>query len=166
MKKRATGLTQRERTKALGDWGERTAATVLKRAGFSRIHDLNAHRFNHPFGDILAERKGRRFLIGVRTRNKLSAGGVLNAAYNICRKGAELAALAALYRAEPAWVTAQVDVEAQRYSCFFGTMAEITAAKVRYSVVMTEEATRGYECLALNRKNRHIDPAWTNRKTR
>ncbi|AWM23756.1 hypothetical protein AOX55_0000476 [Sinorhizobium fredii CCBAU 25509] len=77
----------------------------------------------------------------------------------------ELAGLAAMYDAEPAWVTVQVEAEAQRYSCYFGTLAEITAAKLRYSVAMTEVATTEYECLVRNRKDRHIDPAWTNRKT-
>lgn len=159
MKETVARLTQRIRTKALGAWGERTAAVALERAGFGGIIDLNSNWLNHPFGDLLAERDGRRFLVGVRTRNRL------NASYNVCRKGADLHGLSAIYGAEPAWVTLQVDVESQRYSCYFGTMAEINADRIRHSVPMTEAATSRYECLARDRKDLQIDSAWTNRRS-
>lgn len=166
MRESVARLTQRMRTKALGDWGERTAAAALEWAGFAGIFDLNSNRLNHPFGDLLAERDGKRFLVGVRTRNRLTANGVLNASYNVCKKGADLDGLSAIYGAEPAWVTLQVDVEFQRYSCYFGTIAEINADRIRYSVPMTEAATSRYECLARDRTDLQIAPAWTNRRSK
>jgi hypothetical protein len=71
-------LTDRERTKALGNWGEAKALALLQRAGFSKVRDMNAESMNHPFGDIHAERLGVRYMIGVKTRNKYQVSGLLN----------------------------------------------------------------------------------------
>src|ERR1700730_5589494 len=76
-------LTEHERRKALGIWGERKALTLLRNANFANVRDLNAATLNHPFGDISAERGGIRYMIGVKTRNKFTAKGPLNPTYNI-----------------------------------------------------------------------------------
>ncbi len=39
---------------------------------------MNTETVNHPFGDICAERGKARYVIGVKTRNKYQANGLLN----------------------------------------------------------------------------------------
>ena len=69
-------LADRERTRILGSWGESKAVALLKGAGFENVRDINAETFNHPFGDVYAERDGERYLIGVKTRNKIGRAHV------------------------------------------------------------------------------------------
>jgi Holliday junction resolvase len=57
----------------LGNWGEDKASKLLNGAGFYSVRNLNSAKANHPFADIFAERGGRRFIIGVKTRNKQTA---------------------------------------------------------------------------------------------
>jgi len=99
-------MTEHERRKALGFWGERKALTLLSGAKF--VRDLNESTFNHPFRDIAAERSGIRYMIGVKTRNKYTARGALNPTYNIRKKGANVAAIAEQHDAQLAWVAIQV----------------------------------------------------------
>jgi hypothetical protein len=61
-------LTDRQRTRALGRWGELKALKMLNDAKFSNVRDMNEATANHPFGDIYAERNGKRYLLGVKTR--------------------------------------------------------------------------------------------------
>ena len=93
-------MTEHERRKALGFWGERKALTLLSGAKFANVRDLNEATFNHPFGDIAAERSGIRCMIGVKTRNKYTARGALNPTYNIRKKGANVAAIAERHNAQ------------------------------------------------------------------
>jgi Holliday junction resolvase len=66
------------RTKALGNWGEKKAIALLKKAGFRSVRDLNSETTNHPFADFYAERGDSRFIIGVKTRNRRTAAGKLS----------------------------------------------------------------------------------------
>src|SRR5262249_41315100 len=102
-------LTERERTNALGLWGEAKALFLLQRAGFSNVRDVNAESHNHPFGDIYAERHGLPYMVGVKTRNKYQVSGLLNPTYNVRKKGADVLGIARRYgRAQLAWVAIQV----------------------------------------------------------
>jgi hypothetical protein len=48
------------------------------------VQDLNALKYNHPGGDFLAERNGKRYFITVKARNKyVQRTRRLNAGYNI-----------------------------------------------------------------------------------
>ncbi|BCH27961.1 hypothetical protein [Mesorhizobium sp. L-8-3] len=141
-------LTERERTKLLGIWGEHKALALLARAGFSTVRDVNAETFNHPFGDIYAERAGERYLIGVKTRNKYQVNGSLNPTYNVRKKGADVLAIARPYKAQLAWVTVQVIPERQVFWSYFGTIALIEDRGERFSIPMQVSAIRRYECLA------------------
>jgi Holliday junction resolvase len=76
-----------ERLRALGNWGEKKAIHLLKRVGFDAVEELNTDFSNHPFGDICAERNGARYLIGVKTRNKYQASGLINPTYNVRKRG-------------------------------------------------------------------------------
>jgi hypothetical protein len=139
---------ERLRTKALGGWGEEKASKLLKRAGFRSVSNLNSEISNHLFADIYAERGDKRYIIGVKTRNRLTATGKLNPSYNVRKKGKDLSGLAARYRAVPAWIAIQVDTEAQTCSAYFGLLAQLSVKSERYSIPMTPQSTAHYECLA------------------
>jgi|SRR5216684_2321794 hypothetical protein len=101
-------MTTSERTKALGRWGELKAMALLRSANFVNVRDLNTPTRNHQFGDVLAERDGVCYMIGVKTRNKFQESGPLNAQYNMRKPGVDVVAIADRYKAVPAWVTIQV----------------------------------------------------------
>jgi hypothetical protein len=132
--------------------------------GFIPCGILNSAKANHPFADIFAERGGRRFIIGVKTRNKQTAEGKLNSSYNIRKKGKDLCIISASYGAIPAWIAIQVEAEKQRCSAFFGTLAHISVRGERYSIPMTPAATAQYERLAMDEHDLTIRPEWSNRK--
>lgn len=161
-------LTVHERTKALGRYGEKITMGLLESAGFTAVRYMGAY---HPFADYYAERKGHRFIISVRTRNMYlknanSRDGKLkiNPCYNICKKTTDVRQIANIHNAEPAWITIQVDAEAQSYSAYFGTIADLNAKGERYSVPMTPDCTAGYDSLASDWRDLEIKPEWTNRQ--
>ncbi len=137
-----------QRKRALGDWGERKAADLLKRAGFLEVRDMNAESANHPFGDIFAERDGVRYLIGVKTRNRYQVSGLINPTYNVRKRGADVEAVARRHSAALAWVAIAVIPEEQTFSAFFGTIVQIDGDGERYSIPMQPEQTARYECLS------------------
>lgn len=155
-------LTERERTKALGCWGETKAIALLKRSGFSNVRDLNAGKLNYPFGDIYAERAGQSFLIGVKTRNKYQVSGSLNPAYNIRKKGTDVLDIAKRHNAQLAWVAIQVIPERQAVWSYFGTIASIEDRGERFSIPMRASDTLRYECLAEEEPDPSIRHEWSN----
>jgi Holliday junction resolvase len=155
-------MKESERRKALGNWGENKAISLLKAAGFSDVRDMNAEISNHPFGDIYAERSGARYLIGVKTRNKYQVSGLINPTYNVRKKGADVQILAARYKAELAWVAIPVVPEEQKFSAYFGTIKQIEENAERFSIPTKPEKTRRYECLGNEEIDRSIRPEWSN----
>lgn len=153
-----------QRKRALGDWGEKKAADLLKRAGFQNVRDMNAESFNHPFGDICAERDGARYLIGVKTRNKYQVSGLVNPTYNVRKRGADIKSVAEQYNAALAWVAIAVVPEEQRFNAYFGTIAQIEDAGERFSIPMRPEQTKRYECLSrpLEEVDELIRREWSN----
>jgi hypothetical protein len=118
--------------------------------------------WNHPFGDLYAERGGGRYLVGVKTRNQFQASGLFNPTYNIRKKGVDVEAIATRHNAELAWVAIQVIPERQVYCAYFGTLGMIEDRGERFSVPMTAASTGKYECLARDEMDREISPEWTN----
>jgi hypothetical protein len=155
-------LTERERRIALGLWGESKALALLMRAGFSNVRDMNAESFNHPFGDIYAERDGEPHLIGVKTRNKYQVSGLLNSTYNIRKKGADVRVIARRHNAQLAWVAIQVIPERRVLWSYFGTTALIEDCGERFSIPMSAPKTSRYECLADEETDAAIQPEWSN----
>lgn len=137
-----------QRLRALGDWGEQKAAELLERAGFIDIRELNSDFRNHPFGDVCATRGGKRYLIGVKTRNKYQVSGLLNPTYNVRKRGADVEKIARLNRAELAWVAISVIPEAQKFSAYFGTLFQIQEDGERFSIPMQPVRTSQYERLS------------------
>ena len=153
-----------QRKRALGDWGEKKALFLLKRAGFQNFRDMNAERSNHPFGDIYAERDGARYLIGVKTRNRYQVSGHINPTYNVRKRGADVKAIAQQYDAILAWVAITVVPEQQSFSAYFGTIAQIEEAGERFSIPMRSEQTTQYECLSRppEERDQSICEEWSN----
>jgi hypothetical protein len=153
-----------ERLRALGNWGEKKAIDLLKRAGFSAVTELNADFSNHPFGDICAERNGARYLIGVKTRNKYQASGLINPTYNVRKRGVDVGAIAEQRKAIPAWIAIPVIPEEQTFSAYFGTILQINEAGERFSIPMGPEQTARYERLSrpIQEFDRSIRPEWSN----
>lgn len=137
-----------QRKRALGDWGEKKGIDLLKRAGFHNVRNMNAESSNHPFGDLYAERDGKRYLIGVKTRNKYQASGLINPAYNVRKRGADVRGVARRHNAMLAWVAISLVPEQQSFSAYFGTIAQIEEAGERFSIPMRPEQTGRYECLS------------------
>jgi DNA invertase Pin-like site-specific DNA recombinase len=149
------------RARGLGVWGEQKAAALLERAGFTAIRDLNEDR-PHAFGDLFAERAGRRYLISVKTRNKYQEGGSLNTSYNVREKGADVQAIANKYKAELAWVALQVIPERRIFWAYFGTIEQIDRKGERFSIPMRAVDTREYEPLAEGETDDSLQAEWSN----
>ncbi len=137
-----------QRLRALGDWGEQKAVALLERAGFADIRELNAEFPNHPFGDLCATRRGTRYVIGVKTRNKYQVSGLLNPTYNVRKRGADVDAVARRHDAVLAWVAISVVPETQMFSAYFGTKSQIEEHGERFSIPMRSKKTADYECLS------------------
>ncbi len=153
-----------QRLRALGDWGEKKAINLLKRAGFQNVRDMNAESSNHPFGDICAERDAVCYLIGVKTRNKYQVSGLLNPTYNIRKRGVDVEAIARQYNAILAWIAIPVIPEERSFSAYFGTIRQIEDAGERFSIPMRPERTSEYECLSrpFEEPDQSIRPEWSN----
>jgi hypothetical protein len=153
-----------ERLRALGNWGEKKAIDLLKRAGFSTVRELNADFPNHPFGDICAERNGARYLIAVKTRNKYQASGLINPTYNVRKREADIGATAQRHDAIPAWIAIPVIPEERIFSAYFDRISKIEEAGERFSIPMRPGQTVRYECLSrpVEEFDQSIRPEWSN----
>jgi hypothetical protein len=150
----------------LGELGEALAEEALRATDFVKIRNLNRERNNQPYADLLAEREGTRYFIGVKARNELQVSGALNPTYNlflipykknsllrdrgvtvdeITRHGiSQIHQLAAHFDAIPAWITVPIRSYAQTYAVYFGLLEELGN---RRSIPMTEKAIKSHECL-------------------
>jgi len=157
-------LTDRERTKALGEWGERKALMLLEKAGFINLRNMNTEMTHHPFADIYGERGGVRYTIGVKTRNKYQKSGLPNPSYNVRKRSAGVEIIAHKYNAQLAWVAIQVIPEQKLFSAYFGTIAQIESQKERFSIPVKPTQTATYERLTDQERefDATIRPEWTN----
>ena len=149
------------RRKRIGDLGEQWTKSLLERAGFARVRDLNILvRYNHAGGDFIAERGGKRYFITVKARNKYRQGTrKLNGGYNVYPEKVRSAARE--YDAEPAWLTIQLDTENRTYSAYFGTVISLRNPDA-VAVPMLPHNVTDYECLAENAFDKAITPDLSN----
>jgi hypothetical protein len=138
-----------DRFKKLGDIGESVAVTLLQRAGFINVENLNSTLgANVQFFDIQAERK-KKYVISVKARNKFensAAGKKLNSRYKLFDNPSVVSIDAkAKYGSEVAWVTVAVDIPNGTLDAYFGTLASLDGNKK--GVPMTNKAVQSYECL-------------------
>lgn len=150
------------RTKRLGDLGERWTEDLLSKTGFQTIRDLNKIRRNHPGGDFIADRQGKRYFITVKARNKYAQNRSLNGGYNIYPLKVRHAARE--YDAVPAWLTVQIDTERRCFSAYFGTVDSLRNPDA-ISVPMSTIAVAGYECLAKDTFDERITADLSNQLT-
>jgi hypothetical protein len=160
-------LSIKERTGRLGVIGESLAEEALRRSGFTNVQNLNLLRHNHEFADLLAERGGQRYFIGVKARNEFQQGGqkrnesynfvlvpdAVNRALKLSGKTApeittlllaRVRWLASQYDAIPAWITIPIRAAESTYAVYFGLVEALGNKRV---VPMTPKAISTYECL-------------------
>lgn len=153
------------RTSKLGQLGEVLAAESLTRNGFSGVKNLNEGH-NHPYADLIAERDGVRYFIGVKSRNEERDVGGLNSSYNcvlvrdvvnrrlkeegktvdqITRMALqEVFHRAKTYGAVPAWIAVPMRPARGMYAAYFGVLSDLGNKR---SIPMSIEARKTYTCL-------------------
>ena len=149
------GLTKKEaaRKKSLGELGELFAIKTLVDEHFVKIANLNDNRNNEPFADIYCEKGGDKYVISVKTRNKLQKDGKLNTRYNLGSNAYDNAQQASLkYKAEPCWMAIQFSEN--DYSIYFGTLAELNGA----NAIPVDKCERGeIGKILVNKKKHYFD---------
>lgn len=172
-----------ERTSALGRIGESLAEQALRKNGFSNIRNLNRLRHNQPYADLIAEKNGQRYFIGVKARNETRDCGLLNESYNCILvetkvnkklKGQgksvqeitemalqKVAEMAADYQAIPAWITVPIRAEQGTYAVYFGLLSDLGCKRC---VPMKLRARKNYCCLIDWEEDEKITPDLTNRR--
>jgi hypothetical protein len=138
------------RVKSLGSLGELIAIKALVDNDFERIRNLNDQRRNFPFGDLFAEKDGKRYLISVKARNKYQRDGTLNSRYNLGNKCLENAKFACeRYKgAEPYWMAVQFDGDS--YSVYLGSLSLLDGNK---AIPMSPQHLSKYICLVDNKEH-------------
>lgn len=137
------------RVKSLGALGELIAIKALVDNDFEKIRNLNDQKKNFPYGDLYAEKGGRRYVISVKSRNKYQRSGELNNRYklgNRCYENAELACNQ--YEAEPYWMAIQFDGDT--FSAYFGSLSQLNGKK---GIPMGSKDISNYECLAEDKEH-------------
>ena len=141
-----------DRDRLVGGTGELLAKHLLEIAGFKNIQNLNDVKANFPFGDIVAERGGKKFVISVKARNKRTRSGKLNSrytlgdnqVYNLAEK------VSRMLGGTPAFLAIQLDNLKGCYSGYFG---ELTLLNGNRGIPMDTEHLAKYECLGKNVKS-------------
>lgn len=150
--------------------------------GFGEVRNLNDSRHNQPFADLLAEKAGRTYFIGVKARNEERDVGGLNGSYNcvlvpdavnkrLKAQGktvdqitalalGQVRALAAQFHAIPAWIAVPVRPSKGTYAAYFGLLADLGNQR---SIPMTHAARAGHECLVNWTSDPRITPDLSNR---
>ena len=137
------------RTKSFGALGELIAMKTLVDNNFERIQNLNDQKKNFPYGDLLAKKGRKRYVISVKSRNKYQRDGTLNSNYKLGKNCYENAKAAEKqYDAEPYWMAIQFD--GNRYSVYFGSLAQLNGKK---GIPMNVQHLSNYKCLSYNQKH-------------
>jgi hypothetical protein len=134
-----------QRFQMLGKVGEELAADLLSKNGFTEIKNLNLEMPNFPYGDLLARRGDRVYVISVKARNKFQNCGKLNDRYKLGAKCYENAARAQELTkgAIPAWVA--IAIEENTLDAYFGLLDQLNGSR---GIKMTPDKTENYERLA------------------
>lgn len=137
------------RVKSLGALGELIAIKVLVDNDFEKIRNLNDQKKNFPYGDLYAEKDGRRYVISVKSRNKYQRNGKLNSRYKLGERCYENAKDACRrYNAEPYWMTVQFD--GGQYSAYLGSLSQLDGKK---GIPMGDLHLSKYQCFAKNKEH-------------
>jgi hypothetical protein len=140
------------KVKSLGALGELIAIKVLVDNDFEKIRNLNDQKKNFPYGDLYAEKDGKRYVISVKSRNKYQRSGKLNSRYNLGERCYDNAKTAChKYKAEPFWMAVQFFGD--KYSAYFGSLSQLEGKK---GIPMGPAHIPKYICLA-EKKEHGID---------
>jgi len=113
-----------KRKKSLGELGELFSIKALVDNSFEKIRNFNDEKMNYPYADLYAEKKGKKYIISVKARNKYQKNGTLNSRYKLSNKTyLHAAELAEKLDAEAYWMAVQFDNET--VSIYFGSLAEL-----------------------------------------
>lgn len=115
------------RKKSLGELGELFAIKTLVDCKFDKIRNLNDEHMNEPYADIYCEKRRKKYVISVKTRNKYQQDGKVNTRYLLGRNAHSKAkAIAKKYNAEPYWMAIQFDDH--DYTVYFGSLKCLNGA--------------------------------------
>lgn len=138
------------RFKKLGDLGENIAETLLLRAGFEQIINLNKERRNTKYFDLTAKRGSQSFAISVKARNRFEnsvAGEKLNSRYKLTDNPVLFEAEAReIYNSIPAWIAIPIDIKAGTFDAYFGELKDLKGNKK--GIIISSQAISQYEILA------------------
>ncbi|MBM3329147.1 MAG: hypothetical protein FJY67_06710 [Calditrichaeota bacterium] len=149
----------------LGKIGELEAYSLLARAGFKSIVNLNDANMNQEFADFLAERDGTKYVISVKARNKWERVTSrypkprINSRYKL-GQNPEVAQMharnaAQKFDAVPAWLV--LAVEEDSYEAYFGTVSLLQDLGLNAGGVnMSPKYTAKYECLAIGQSHNYV----------
>jgi hypothetical protein len=137
------------RVKSLGALGELIAIKSLVDNDFEKIRNLNDQKKNFPYGDLYAEKNGKRYVISVKSRNKYQRSGKVNSRYKLGERCYEDAKAACCqYDAEPYWMAIQF--EGDKYSVYFGSLSILDGKK---GIPMATTHLSKYQCLAKGKEH-------------
>ena len=144
-----------KRFKKIGNLGEYLAGRLLLENGFKNIRDLNREDSSNTADfDFTAERKGIKYAISVKARNKYensAAGPKLNSRYKLTNDPIRFAEDAKRrYQSVASWITISLEIDKGIFSAYFGTLPDLSGNQK--GINMSQEAIRKYEQLALLRK--------------
>ena len=123
-----TNKKEAARKKSLGELGELFAIKALVDKEFDKIRNFNDKKMNEAFADIVCEKKGTRYIISVKARNKYQKDGKLNTRYNLGSNAHDKARLAEeKYNAKAYWLAVQFDHTT--YSIYFGSLQELNGSR-------------------------------------
>ena len=176
-------LARVRRTSKLGKVGEILAAEALEKRRFLEVRNLNEVKHDYPYADLLAEKDGLRYFIGVKSRNEERDLGGINESYNcvlvpdaaykrLKAQGMtpdeitklalrQVYQLAASFKAIPAWITVPMRPTQGTYASYFGLLSDIGN---RRSIPMKPAARTNYECLVDWTFDGRITPDLSNRR--
>ena len=175
-------LSTTKRISKLGALGEALAAEWLTTLGCKCTPTPR----NYPFADIIGLWNGKKYFIGVKTRNeKRMDSHEDNDQYNIVgisdakrrsleQQGKskdditqllweEVWRLAATHDATPAWITVSVRATTGTFSAYFGVLSKKYSIR---SVRMTPDARRDYKIKTENVRDARITPDLLNTRER
>ena len=125
------------RKKSLGELGELFAIKALVDNDFDKIKNLNDIKMNYSYIDLYAEKKGKKYFISVKSRNKYQKDGNLNARYNI-----------KISKKSTHWMAIQF--ETNTYSIYFGAIKQLNG---KGGILMGDKYLPSYECFAKNKRH-------------
>lgn len=146
--------TMSKRSQLLGDYGEELINNLLLENKFTNIKDLNKPIRGQRFADFYAERDGNRYVISVKTRNKLEITGVLNSRYKLGQNPEKVQESLDIIKKEfkdaiPAWIAIQIKKES--FSAYFGTINDLERITGQIGGIrMHEKYLQQYEILGEN----------------